>query len=285
MGHDTADTLVPPALLSTSSKKHCVPVLWHWRRRKLARDHHVLVTKTSHFTLVDLKTAVFARDLLVFRLLFDADSELKSGKDNEETILTLSYLYGAQAMPKWAFDKLRRCISAVLAELNKTSQNPMCIFYIPDSSRKRIARVIQQWQQPPKPWYTSRALRHAARSQFLEQEFKANGKFDELQEQTPPGCDKNSPDERVYRDLFVMLPQEHMLQKHEPQLFRLYKAYNKSRSPNDRKPIEDYLDANWHPNITLIDLDYETRREDGPEPTVDFTPRGSHLGAASGHAA
>ena len=102
-----------------------------------------------HFTLVDLKPAVFARILIVFRLLFDADAESKAGK--AQIYMTLSYIYTAQVVPKWAFDKLQGCISTILADLADSSHNVMSIFYIAEPTRERISYVLRQWQQTPQP--------------------------------------------------------------------------------------------------------------------------------------
>lgn len=82
----------------------------------------------------------------------------------------------------------------------------------------------------------------------------------------------NSPDAKGYGEWHVMLPPQHLLQKHEARFWKLFLAYAKSRTSNNRKAVEDYLDASWKPNVTLVDLDFETKREDGPDPLMDFTP-------------
>lgn len=275
MGHDDADTLLPNALLSTTSKEiACLCCGIGDARNLLATIFYLGISrsrKAFHFTIVDLKPAVFARDLLIFRLLFDAQAESEARKT--ETTVTLSYLFGAQIMPKWVFNRLQVCISAVIADLKKTSQNPMGIFYIPEPTRERIMYVLLQWQQPPQPWYAARALRRAARDQHMARELSQRGRFDDMEApRAPPGCDQRSHDVMVYREIYAVLPPVHLLKNHEPQFLKKFEAYTKSRTSKDRKAVEDYLDTVWQPNVTLVDLDFETKREDGHDPSVEFTP-------------
>lgn len=85
MGHDDADTLLPDTLLSTTSKE----IAWLCcgigdARNLLATIFYLGISrsrKASHFTLVDLKPAVFARDLLIFRLDLDFETQRDDGHD------------------------------------------------------------------------------------------------------------------------------------------------------------------------------------------------------------
>lgn len=72
---------------------------------------------------------------------------------------TLTYVYAVQVMPKWAFDKLQSAISTLLDNLENLEEEVMGFFYVTELDRKRISRVLKQWQQPPLPWYTGREQR------------------------------------------------------------------------------------------------------------------------------
>ncbi|CAH0025109.1 unnamed protein product [Clonostachys rhizophaga] len=96
-----------------------------------------------HFTLVDLKATVFARDLLIFRMLFDLQTQ--AAKQREETNIAISYVFAGQPMPSWASDILHGAMAAVIAELEDLSSNVM------EPARQDIARVLKEWQQPPEP--------------------------------------------------------------------------------------------------------------------------------------
>lgn len=52
-------------------------------------------------------------------------------------------------------------------------------------------------------------------------------------------------------------------QRREPELATLYRACQSSASPPKRKQLEDYLDAKWSVNVTLLASDHEaTMNED-----------------------
>jgi hypothetical protein len=147
---------------------------------------------------------VFARDLLIFRLLFELAIVSRQGPTAAEEIeVTLSYLFAAQVMPQWVSDQLQACISVVLEDLRDSTRNVLGVFYIPEPVRERIIRVLLQWKQTPESWYTARSLRRTAAT---------------------------------------------------------------------RKALGDYFDSVWQPNVTMVDLDWERKRGDGPAPHMGFTP-------------
>jgi hypothetical protein len=215
--------------------------------------------KGLHFTLVDLKPAVFARILVVFRLLLDADTGSQTEKD--ETLAAVCYVFVAQVMPKWASDKLQAAISSLLVELEDSSRAPMDLFYIHPEARARITHVLRQWQQPPQPWYTAGALRFATMRSVPMAEFD-----DRSNVKLPPGWDA---DVALFESLYILVPSKELLQRHEPQLSSLLDA--KPRQQIDRGAVEEYLDSAWQPNLTLIDVDFETSRYDGPKPNMSWS--------------
>lgn len=214
--------------------------------------------KGLHFTLVDLKPAIFARILLVFRLLLDADTGSQTDKD--ETLAAVCYIYVAQVMPKWASDKLQAAISALLVELEDGSRAPMDLFYIHPEARTRITHVLRQWQQPPQPWYTAGALRFATLRSAPMAELDPGSTV-----KLPPGWDA---DVALFESLYMLVPSKELLQRHEPQLASLLNA--KPHQQIDRAAVEEYLDTAWQPNLTLIDVDFETTRYDGPKPNMSW---------------
>jgi hypothetical protein len=230
--------------------------------------------RSYHFTLVDLKPAVFARDLLIFRLLFELAIVSRQGPTAAEEIeVTLSYLFAAQVMPQWVSDQLQACISVVLEDLRDSTRNVLGVFYIPEPVRERIIRVLLQWKQTPESWYTARSLRRAV-GDYLP-EYKRNGAgrtpSDAYASRIPPGCDARSPDMLEFEELLVILPPAHLMQKHEPQLWDLISTGAKPRTAATRKALGDYFDSVWQPNVTMVDLDWERKRGDGPAPHMGFT--------------
>ncbi|CAJ2513032.1 Uu.00g011510.m01.CDS01 [Anthostomella pinea] len=55
-----------------------------------------------HFTLLDLKPAALARDLLFFELLSDPTAQ----DTNSETMACVIYVYSSQIMPQFAYDRM-----------------------------------------------------------------------------------------------------------------------------------------------------------------------------------
>lgn len=279
MGHDDAQTLIGPKTISASANDVACLFCGIGDARNLFAtiawaglgEVRNPSSRRYHFTIVDIKPAVLARDLLMFRLLFDLSTESEMKK--RETLVTLSYVFGAQVMPKWTFDRLQTGLSVVLADLETDNTNIMGIFYIPHDVRASVCRQIQAWKKIPEPWYSARALRERARQQLLEREMTEAGLTDGIDIKAPPGCEDNGPDALGYKDFTVMLPHTDLLKKHEPRLSKLFTAYaRKISSTSARQKVEEYLDSTWQPNVTLIDIDYENKRETKRSPLMDFRP-------------
>jgi hypothetical protein len=278
VGHDAAETLLWPHTTSASDKEIACLFCGIGDARNLFATIAFMSLKNAqnpsstkfHFTILDIKPAVLARDLLMFRLLFDISTESKRKK--RETLATLSYIFGAQVMPKWAYDRLQAGLSAVLADLATYDGDMMRTFYIPHSVRASISRHIQAWKEAPEPWYNATRLRKLTQQQLLEQQMNDAGLLDDIDIISPPGCEDNGPDALYYKDLTVMLPQTDLLEKHEPHLLKLFTAYAGRKSIAAKKKVEEYLDSTWQPNVTLVDLDYENKREERHHPLLSFRP-------------
>jgi hypothetical protein len=231
-------------------------------------------SKRFHFTILDLKPAVLARDLLMFQLLLDSitESETKSS----ETMVALSYMFGAQIMPQWTFDRMQQAISKVLVHLEKAERDVMGFFYIPTTARLQISRHLSAWKKAPEHWYTAATLRQLTLKQSNDRYLK-EGRSTEKTTETdgfiiPPGCEENGPDSLGFDEFGALLPPWALLEKHEPRFFKIFMAWAKSRSSPALQEVKQYLDAEWKPNVTLIDLDFETKREGPRRPLMDFRP-------------
>jgi hypothetical protein len=156
--HDDAATVIPEDLLATSQPQIVCLLGGIGDARDLLATIFLTVLlemspqvalgnrRSYHFTLVDLKPAVFARDLLIFRLLFElAITSRQDPAAAEEIEVTLAYLFAAQVMPKWVSNQLQACISVVLEDLRDSTRIVLGIFYIPEPARERIIRVLLQW--------------------------------------------------------------------------------------------------------------------------------------------
>ncbi|KAF2120022.1 hypothetical protein BDV96DRAFT_486077, partial [Lophiotrema nucula] len=250
VGHDWADSLLSSDLVEKAPKDVSFLLCGIGDARHLLATIIVIgllrearaPPATFHFTLVDVKPAVFARDLVIFQLLFDSMTEKKAKL--RDTIVTLCYVYAAQVMPQWAYDRLQKCLATALDSLDMERSHLRKLFYIPQTFRERISHHLEAWQ-------------HLG---------------DGAPDFSPPGCEENGPDAQMFLELGVMLPHVDLLEKREPELFKLFMAWGKTRSVVARTKIHKYVDSYWKPNVTLVDLDYERKREGPHRPLIDFRP-------------
>ncbi|KAI1820128.1 hypothetical protein F4861DRAFT_88847 [Xylaria intraflava] len=245
----------------------------------MAMGNPSVLSKKFHFTLLDIKPTVFARDLLMFRLLLDAADEAKAA--STETLAALSYLYTTPVMPPWAYSRIQRAIRNLLKELQNQDADVMGRFYVDTQSRAAISRHLQSWQRKPEGWYSTQEFLDRTRRQLLSTKFRIMATYGSEPGsnnlRTPPVCEAGSPDVRGYEDLGVMLPDMPFLEKHEGQLLKLLKAHAKTRNTANKEKLDQYLYDKWQPNLTLIDFEYQEKRQGVPDPLLDFTPRGIAL--------
>ncbi|CAH0050528.1 unnamed protein product [Clonostachys solani] len=222
-------------------------------------------SKKYHFTLVDLKPAVFARDLLVFHMLVAMRSQ--DDEKREETSWAIAYVFAGQVMPPWASETVHESMLALITALEDVSNNVMDMFYVSEPAREKIIHVLKQWREPPEETYTVAAIRRMMVEQSdANDEAYAEVDGDDMAEalgpKSPPGCRSTDSDARLFNDIHVALPSLHLLERHEPHLLLVSEAYRESRSPSDRKALDDYIDSTWKPNLTVVDFDFERKCED-----------------------
>lgn len=277
MGHDAADTMVTPPMLATSGKTLAFLFCGIGDARNLLATLAFIsllemqkpTAKTFHFTIVDHKAAVFARDLLIFQLLLDAVKESKA--KSRETLVVVSFLFAAQVMPQWVYDRLQQAIRTVLGSLENTNTDVMGMFYIPADTRWRISRHLEAWQQPPEPWYNTASLRRLTREHVGDQDEEFGTSRDPIPG-TPAGCENDGPDALGFEEMTVLLPHMDLLEAKEPHFAKIFLAYSRTHSQALMKNISDYIDSMWQPNVTLVDLDYENKREGTHRPLMAIRP-------------
>ncbi|KAK6829509.1 hypothetical protein PG987_010093 [Apiospora arundinis] len=231
----------------------------------MATSNPALSSKKFHFTLLDIKPSVFARDLLIFRLLLDTKHESKVKAS--ETLAVISYLFTASTMPAWAYSRAQTAISGLLRELGTHDATIMTKFYVSNADREAISVHLRNWQKEPEGWYSTSEILNRIQAELLNTKTKRMlGQGNEPDNGAPPGCQSGSPDVLEYEDLGVMLPPTNLLKEHEERLVELLKEYR-----NKRK-LDHYFQEQWKPNVTLVDLKWETKRAHFPEPYLDFTP-------------
>ncbi|KAI1124439.1 hypothetical protein F5Y10DRAFT_30696 [Nemania abortiva] len=286
VGHDDAETQFKPQMAHLNQNNYCLLFAGIGDGRNLfatlayislmSMSDKSILSKKFHFTLLDIKPTVFARDLLMFHLLIDASHE--SSSKSSETLVTLSYIFAAQVMPAWAYSRFQLAIDDLLNELRKPDTDVMRLFYVDSKSRALISHHLESWKRKPQYWYSTRAFINLTQDQGLQYRMKTMARYGSESQsgsERPPGCEPGSPDVLGYEDLGVMLPHIHLLEKFESRLLKLFKSYGGQRTPANRQKLNEYLYDQWKPNMTLIDFDYEEKRQGEPTPLLDFTPHGT----------
>jgi hypothetical protein len=208
-----------------------------------------LLSKKFHFTLLDIKPRVFARDLLIFRLLSDAARE--SDKKSAETLVTLSYLYAAQIMPAWAYSRFQVAIKDLVNDLQDHNSDVMERFYVDTENRVQICHHLNSWQRKPQGWYSTKMFLAVTQEQTLQSQMNAMHSFGPAKQDPsmPSGCQPGSPDVRGFEDIGVMLPHVHLLEKYEAELLKLSMTYGKHHTTTHKKKVTQYLIDHWMPNM------------------------------------
>ncbi|KAK8851162.1 hypothetical protein PGQ11_013641 [Apiospora arundinis] len=237
----------------------------------MATSNPALSSNKFHFTLLDIKPSVFARDLLIFRLLLD--TKHKSKIKASETLAVISYLFTASTMPAWAYSRAQTAITDLLRELGTHDATIMTKFYVSNADREAISVHLRNWQKEPEGWYSTSEILNRIQGELLNTKTKRMlGQGNEPDNGAPPGCQSGSPDVLEYEDLGVMLPPTNLLKEHEERLVELLKEYRKKRTPGNKRKLDHYFQEQWKPNVTLVDLEWETKRAHFPKPSLDFTP-------------
>ncbi|KAI1498753.1 hypothetical protein F5X99DRAFT_431519 [Biscogniauxia marginata] len=211
------------------------------------------LTKKSrlHFTLLDLKPAAIARNLLVFELLSEY-----SAVALDETMACIIYVYASQIMPPFAYREMQKALSSVIRKLEE-GKPLLDWLYVPESQQGSICHHLRSWQKDLYGKYDTASFKEWASEQARKQvinQFRAQGKMPNT---VLPGAEKEG---ELFATFGFMAPNDQLLRKHESTLENLIGKFQGGK-PNSRERLSDYLDKNWKPNVTLIDIDWESERE------------------------
>ncbi|KAK7711434.1 hypothetical protein SLS64_005458 [Diaporthe eres] len=230
-----------------------------------------------HCTILDLKPAVLARDLIIFALLdevaqtgFSLQTMSKLSPEKrlhiQETLSVVSYIYLTQVMPAYAWERLQKTIKRLLDAFERHEQ-AIPWAYVPSVVHQSVSRALLSWQADPTGPYATQRFRHLTVGQNMEQGLVA---------EQPDCLPELKLDHRLYRDFQITLPGAHILKEQDPELARMLSAYRKSRSDTQAKRrISEYIDRTWRSNMTLVDVDWENDKAEDDErqtPDVGFTP-------------
>ncbi|KAI0010631.1 hypothetical protein F4779DRAFT_577027 [Xylariaceae sp. FL0662B] len=208
--------------------------------------------QSLHFTILDLKPAVLARDLIFFTLLQEAISDQES---SDLSLLTLSYLFCTQLIPRFVWRKLQKTISKLVPVLEK-QQQPLDWAYLAVSQMGMVIKVLKSWQSGPATAYKTDLLRKLVAHQIAVAYPPEMSGFSGAPWNHFPSY---RDDHQFFDDFTVMLPPAAALSKFVPELSTLVTEL-RSGDRTARKRISDHLDKSWKVNVTLIDVEWEAQK-------------------------
>jgi hypothetical protein len=212
--------------------------------------------KDYHFTIVDIKSPVIARDLVVLMLL-DELSELThdaARAKSSKVLMCLFYTYLSAIMPSSLYEVLQETIGKAKNALENNTLPPFV--EIPDMYRAEIVCYLDDWQRKVQQEYPITRLQpEVVRTREQHPEFvdlPPNGKAAQetaFEEQTGA--------------LILPAPYNNLL---DPSLREAFDAFGSRGSPAAVRKAVQAIHNTWSTNPTLVDLAWERSRD----PTMEF---------------
>lgn len=238
-------------------------------------------SKSFHFTIVDIKPAVLARNILILQLLFDMveTPNTNSSASVNASMRCLYYTYLAPIMPAPVHDTLQQKIRDAIDRLENRKPMLPCLDVSADF-RPDVLKVLREWQGEAGDDFPASKLRSSVVSQRALSDEQQKMRFGSLyQTTTPPGCEKQ---ELFYRKTGILLLSSNPT-GHAKELQRAYELFDPSKPDEFEKGFLKAVDASWKTNPTMIDLHWERGRDAHPsDSTLAHDPfslgDGLHMG-------
>lgn len=217
--------------------------------------------KEYYFTIVDIKSAAIARNLVVLMLL---DTSLADGAPHEKSrkiLLCIFYTYISSIMPSNLHDVPQEKIGEAKLALENGTLPPF--INIPDMYRAEIVGYLDDWQRKAQQEYPITLVQAevvAARTRSKMQ-LMLTGRSSESDDVPPGRMAKEHSFEAETGALILPAPYNSVL---EPSLRGAFLAFDPQK-PREaaRKAIKAIHDT-WSTNPTLVDLPWERGRPPGP---------------------
>ncbi|KAH6685757.1 hypothetical protein F5X68DRAFT_240974 [Plectosphaerella plurivora] len=179
-----------------------------------------------------------------------------------------------QVFDPFAEMKVIESIRTLIDELEKDKDQPatnvLDMLWTTKATRDQVLRKLKQWVEPLGDGYTTKQLREPNIQRFMRTEMQMSMALG-----MPPPESDSTQNRRDFRAFGVVFPNNTFLERREPELLPLIEAYRKSGSGTAAKQaLATHLDDNWRINMTLLDMDYESRRlrENSNSGPLDLLP-------------
>lgn len=212
-------------------------------------------SKQLNFTLVDIKPSALAKFVLVFDLLYRymlmRFAKIQGAAD---ALVVVSYLTTCQIIPSFVQEKLYDHLNRLIETMEQleADQKPdhydvFEFFCMPPSARREILKIFKQWKQPVSPFYYTSRIRPNVREYVKTKRTQLGAAFGSDTEKAA-----SNKDRKDFDTIGCLFADMDFFKRREPQLASLYEA-----GPSKHKELEEYIDAKWSINTTLLDADHE----------------------------
>ncbi|KAK4897959.1 hypothetical protein LTR27_004343 [Elasticomyces elasticus] len=234
----------------------------------------------THFTLVDVKPAVIARDLIVLLLLDKLGRRVDSSRQGQPMVSAcLFYVYLAPVMPARVGATLQTYIQALLDMLEGRRQLPTYLD-LPQLYRPEVIKILREWQHDASTEFPARRMRR----EMVKQRRMERLKWEMQTQPHMQGITLETREEWKIEQKFYeqtgVLPMPHpMNEMYEEDIRKAYQAFVANPSEQTRA-VSDIVDANWVTNPTMVDLEWLRNRPRGDGVDIDLAEDPYGFGAA-----
>jgi len=191
-------------------------------------------------TVNDIAKSAISRNIIIWMLLEDL-SEIDPGSDKAEMVLnTVFFIYISTVMPPYAFDQMTNTVDRALGLLSK-GQQPVSWLYLHGRDMPKYIEALTDWQGKAKDIFTSAEMVERVSMKMGLSNIKADGPFQK--------------EKQMYISAAVLYPSEKVLRQQDPKMLELIKKHS-TKSEANVGIFTKHLRDNWHPNTTLIDVQY-----------------------------
>lgn len=250
---------------------------YHLEGPKSCQSHQRL-----HFTILDFKPAILARDLILFALLDDISQNMGASQDLFdsakppsvkfiEALTVASYFYVTPVMPAYAWNRIHATIERLL-DCFDNSEQPISWVHIPVVVQATVRPTLECWKQGPGGPYSTERFRELVKQDNSQAQMHVMSMFGDL------GPDPTFPhlksERRLYKDISVILPHPNLLNTHDPELVTILQDYRK-KSTSAKERLSAHINSQWKPNFTLADIVCDNENaipERMPHPDMSLSP-------------
>ncbi|EGG07380.1 uncharacterized protein MELLADRAFT_85814 [Melampsora larici-populina 98AG31] len=299
IGHDDPESLYRPALERTTKDAKVVSFMFcgvgdarnmlqtilEYSPDPMKPYNSRKADQKLHMTILDVSQAIIARDLILFALLDDIslimsmpdEEKLRPDNGNPYTIIetldTISYFYMASVMPAYAWNRIRGIIQRLLDAFDNSKQ-PISWVHIPPAAQAAVRPSLEAWKRGPTECYSTKIFREATQEGYLQTRMGVMSMSGGMDLESQLSFSHLKFDQRAFKDMAIVLPDDDLLAQHDPQVVAIIEAYRK-KVKGAQERLSSHIDKTWKPNITLVDVVFEsenTKPGCQPRPDLGISP-------------